>query len=97
VTYTIHRQAEQDIEAAFHYYRHHAGDRIALRFLDEFERVAELITVNPGIGTRFGDNRRSYPLRVFPYAVIYRPADSGIRILVVRHQRREPGYGDERR
>jgi plasmid stabilization system protein ParE len=32
----------------------------------------------------------------FPYSVIYRPLDDGIRVLVVHHQSRDPGYGDER-
>lgn len=38
----------------------------------------------------------TYPLKKFPYSMIYKSVDSGVRILVIRHQRREAEYGDER-
>ena len=69
---------------------------MASKFIDEFERVAKLLTENPGFGTPFDLPRRIYPLRVFPYSIVYRPIDDGIRILAVRHQRRGPGVGQDR-
>ncbi len=33
----------------------------------------------------------------FPYTLIYREIASGIRVLVVKHDRRRPGYGSSRR
>lgn len=70
---------------------------IARRFLAEFERVATLLELHPGLGTPTADGRRVHPLSDFPYSIIYRQNDVGLRILVVRHQRRDPGYGDRRR
>lgn len=96
MTYTLHRLAEHDLERGFRYYKKNAGTRVALRFLAEFERVAELLDENPGFGTPTSEVRRTYPLRVYPYAVIYQPSDTGIRILVVRHHRLEPGFGRDR-
>ena len=84
MTYSLHRGAELDLA-------------VAARFLDEFERVAELLVEHPGIGTPTGDERRWFPLAGFPYSVIYRPLDPGVRILVVRHQNRDPEHGEQRR
>ena len=58
--------------------------------------LAALLDGNPGLGTPSSGDRRTYPFRKYPYSVIYKPDDTGIRILVVRHQRRQPGYGSAR-
>jgi plasmid stabilization system protein ParE len=78
-----------------------AGVGVARRFLAEFERVARLLQDNPRLGAPSDSGRRSFPLSVFPYTIIYRPTiyrptEAGIRILVVRHQRRDPGFGAQR-
>ena len=96
MTYTLHRQVEQDIESAFRYYRENAGTKVALRFLNEFERVADLLDAHPGFGTPTSGDRRSFPLRVYPYSVIYKPGTDGIRILVLRHHRLAPAFGSRR-
>jgi plasmid stabilization system protein ParE len=96
VTYILHRLAERDLEDAFQFYRQKGSDKVALRFLAEFERVAELLDGNPGVGTPTRADRRIYPFKKYPYSVVYKPTDTGIRVLAVRHQRREPGYGSER-
>ena len=96
MTYSLHRRAEQDIESAFGYYREKAGAKVALRFLSEFERVAELLDANPGFGTTTAMDRRSFPLRVYPYSMIYKPVSDGIRILVLRHHRLAPAFGLQR-
>lgn len=97
MSYTLHRGAELDLADAVRFYRREAGRAVAIRFLDEFERVAKLLVENPGFGTPTGEQRRWFPLHGFPYAVIYRPLDFGVRILVVRHQHRDPGHGEQRR
>ncbi|MFT7721846.1 MAG: type II toxin-antitoxin system RelE/ParE family toxin [Roseateles sp.] len=94
---SIHRLAAEELAAAFRFYRREAGLGIAQRFLDEFERVARLIDHQPELGTPASDGRRTYPLHDFPYSVIYASGPSGLRILVVRHQHRDPAHGDGRR
>ena len=96
MTCKLHRLAERDLEAAFRFYREKGSSKVALRFLAEFEHVAALLDGNPGLGTPSSGDRRTYPFRKYPYSVIYKPDDTGIRILVVRHQRRQPGYGSAR-
>lgn len=97
MTWTLHPGAEHDIADALDFYSEHAGPVVAARFLEEFERVAKLLVENPGFGTPTTRGRRSFPLKVFPYSVVYRNLESSIRILVVRHQHRRPGYAGGRR
>jgi plasmid stabilization system protein ParE len=96
VTYSLHPGAEQDIADALDFYSERAGQLVAQRFLDEFERVAKLLVAHPELGTPSTKGRRLFPLRVFPYSVVYRSLETGIRIIVVRHQHRKPNYGGAR-
>lgn len=98
MSYTLHKGAEQDLAEAFRFYRHEAGNGLARRFLDEFERLIMLLEEFPDIGKPTGESRRSFPLAGFPYSVIYRHMhmSAEIRVLVVRHQNRDPEYGRQR-
>jgi plasmid stabilization system protein ParE len=96
VKYSVHPEAERELTEAAAFYHQTVNLRFASKFLDEFERVAQLLTENPGFGTPFDLPQRIYPFRVFPYSTIYKPTDYGVRILVVRHQNRAPSYGQGR-
>lgn len=97
MTYVLHPAAEQDIADILDFYTEHAGLAVALRFLEEFERVANLLVQHPDFGTATTRGRRAFPLRIFPYSVIYRNVETCVRILVVRHQHRKPSCGGARR
>jgi plasmid stabilization system protein ParE len=97
VKYSLHPDAVQDIADAMDFYAAQVGMLVAERFLDEFERVANLLVSHPGLGTPTMKGRRVFPLRVFPYSVVYRSLATGMRIIVVRHQHRKPGHGGARR
>lgn len=97
MTRSIHRLAADDLARAARFYRREGGTALARRFLDEFERIARLLEQFPGIGSSAADGRQSFPLTDFPFAVIYRHGDDGLRILVVRHQSRDPEFGESRR
>jgi plasmid stabilization system protein ParE len=96
VTYSLHRGAEQDLADALRFYKREAGRGVAARFLSEFERVISLLEEYPEIGRPTNEHRRSYPLTGFPYSVIYRHVEAGIRVLVIRHQSRDPDLGEYR-
>jgi len=97
VSRSIHRLAAADLAQAVRFYKKEAGAGLARRFLGEFERLARLLERYPGLGTPTNDGRRTHPLTDFPYSVIYRADNNGIRILVVRHQNRDLEYGEGRR
>jgi toxin ParE1/3/4 len=69
---------------------------IALAFLGEFERVAELVEGNQQLGTRTRAGLRVYPFRRFPYAIVYRELAEGPYLYAVAHPRREPGFWPSR-
>lgn len=96
MSYSFHKSAEQDLTEAFRFYKREAGSGLARRFLQEFERAISLLEEFPEMGTPTGENRRSLPLSGFPYSVIYRHINSRILVLVVRHQNRDPDYGEQR-
>ena len=97
MTYSLHPGAEHDIANALDFYKEQAGLVVAERFLEEFERVAKLLVEYPDLGTPTTRGRRTFPLKVFPYSVVYRNLESSIRILIVRHQHRKPTYVGGRR
>ena len=96
MTFSLHPGAEHDINDALDFYSKHAGSAVAGRFLDEFERVANLLVEHPDLGTSTTKGRRTFPLKFFPYSIIYRHFKSGILILIVRHHHRKPGHADRR-
>ena len=92
MTYSLHPEAEAELASAAGFYKQRAGLSIALAFIDEFERVAKLLVSYPELGAPNAGGLRIHPFRRFPYAVVYRAAPDGIRILVVAHQHRRPVY-----
>jgi plasmid stabilization system protein ParE len=97
MTYSLHPGAERDIADTLDFYSEQAGPAVAARFLEEFERIAKLLVEHPDLGTPTARGRRSFPLKVFPHSVVYRNLGSSIRILILRHQHRKPGYAGGRR
>lgn len=93
---SIHRLAVEDLAVATRFYKAEAGSGLARRFLVEFERVAKLLELYPGLGTPLNEGRQAHPLSDFPYSIIYKAEGEDLRILVVRHQSRDPDYGDAR-
>jgi plasmid stabilization system protein ParE len=97
VTFFFHPEAERDIAEAMDFYAGQAGLAVAGRFLDEVERAIRLLVEYPDLGMPIAKGRRMFPLNVFPCALVYRSAENGIRILIVRHQHRKPDFGRGRR
>jgi len=95
--FSLHPGAEHDVAEAQDFYSKQAGPVVAERFLEEFERVAKLLVEYPNLGIPTTRGRRMFPLKVFPYSIVYRNFESGILILILRHQHRKPGYAGGRR
>ena len=93
----LHPGAEQDLLDAAAFYEREVSPALAARYVAEFERVAALLLANPGLGTPRTRGRRGLPTMNFPYTLIYREIAFGIRVPVVKHDRRRPGYGGSRR
>ena len=92
VSYFLSQEAEEELAEAIAFYNEHASNSIAHAFLSEFIRAARLVEANPGIGSPTSRGRRLFPLHRFPYSLVYREEDDGVRIGAVAHQSRRPGY-----
>lgn len=96
MNYWFHAGAEQDVADAQDFYTQHAGIQVAARFLNELQRIIQLLLQHPGLGTPMSKNRRAFPLKGFPYSVVYRANDGHLHILIVRHHSRKPGFANNR-
>lgn len=63
----------------------------------EAQRVTQLLLEAPLIGEPLGKTFRRFPLRRFPFALIYRIDRDRLRILAFAHRRRRPGYWRQRK
>jgi plasmid stabilization system protein ParE len=93
---TLHPAAEQDLQAAAAFYEREGSPIVAARFIAEFKRLATLLLEHPEIGSPRAKGRRGFSMSVFPYTVIYRVNDDDIKILVVKHDSKHPGFGGRR-
>ena len=88
-----HRRVQGDVSAVLDYYDEVGGSGLGDAFFDEFMAYVALALENPN---RFhpieGDLRRAN-LERFPYHFLYRIHGDTVRILVVRHNHRDPNYG----
>lgn len=93
---TLHPAAEKDLREAALFYEREGSPALAARFLAEFKRLVRLLAENPEIGSPRSGGRRGFSMSVFPYTLIYRASGGEIRILVVKHDGRRPGFGGSR-
>ena len=93
---TLHPAAEQDLAEAATFYEQQGSPALAGRFIAEFKRLAQILAEHPEIGSSRSGDRRWLSMSIFPYTLIYRAAGNGIRILVVKHDSKRPGYGERR-
>ena len=91
MSYTLHPEAEAELMEAAVYLTEHVSAKVAHAYLDEFDRVANVIELYPGLGTR-EDGYRVYPFNKFRYSLVYFEEPHSPLILAVAAHSREPGY-----
>ncbi len=89
MTYRFLSPAESDLARAMDYYEQ-ASPGLGLEFLNEVERTAHRIVLNPEAWTKVSAHSRSCRTRPFPYGVFYSIHDSEVVILGVMDLRRHP-------
>lgn len=85
-------EAERDLVEGGLYYSREANKELGRAFVSEFERSAALLGEQPELGAPWRGEVRRFPLRRFPYCIVYYLRDDSIRILAVAHQSRKPGF-----
>jgi toxin ParE1/3/4 len=92
----FHREAEAEMVAAIAYYN---GQRDGLGddFQDQVEEAVARIRRTPRAFSLHGDEGlRKQIVRRFPYTIFYRELEECIWIAAIAHQRRRPGYWENR-
>ena len=92
MSYTLHPEAEAELMERAAYLSEKVTPRVANAFLDEFARVADIVELNPDLGTPEAGGLRSFPSLKFKFSLIYFDTESGPLILAVAPHKREPGY-----
>lgn len=93
----FHPRVLPEVDAIIKYYEDVADLRLADDFYHEFRDKVLQAAKNPvHFNERIGGFKRAN-LGRFPYNFLFRETDTGIRILVVRHHSRDPGYGAKRK
>lgn len=94
-TTAFHPKAKRDVSDALHYYQEQGNNLLAASFIAEVARVIALLAQNPQLGSPLEGNLLSFPLKRFPYSLIYRLSPSRstsakLRILALWHHKRLP-------
>lgn len=85
---------EEFSEAAAFYESEAVG--LGAEFIDEFERVVDLIASNPEIGLQYQAGTRRKLLRRFPFQIVYEIHLDHLLVVAVAHHRKLPGYWRDR-
>ncbi|MBN8421538.1 MAG: type II toxin-antitoxin system RelE/ParE family toxin [Verrucomicrobia bacterium] len=91
-----HTSVQKDLNDAWRYYES-ASEGLGGQFFDEFLDVVASIQRNPKHWPPTTKGRRVALFRRFPYKLLYRAQAEQIKVLVVRHQKRSPAFGDKRK
>ena len=87
----FHPEAEMElIEAAAHYELQVPG--LGERFEAEVRRATDILLEHPDIGSPADPHLRRFILNRFPFTLYYSTTSEVLRIEVVAHQSRRPGY-----
>jgi len=92
----FHRLVQRDMDGILRYYREEAAISVADRFFETFLHVIDSALTSPKRFHPITSALRRANIPGFPYHFLYRETNFGIRILVLRHDRRHPDYGMRR-
>lgn len=92
-----HPAIEAEVRAVQTYYEDRSPG-LGRQFLDDFERQVLALAAQPERWMVIEADIRRCLMRRFPYVIYFRCLDpERIRITVIKHQRRHPQYGRERK
>lgn len=96
MTIEFHPDVAEDISEAVRRYDP-VSPLLTEQFLAELRWLLAVAARNPGRFHLVAKGFRRANLRRFPYHFLYRETDDGIRVISVKHHRRDPAHGMDRR
>ena len=89
---SVSPEADRELSEGAIFYAREANAEVGLAFILEYERALALLCAHPRLGAPWRNNRRRFPLRKFPYSIIYYVRDEELRVIALAHHRRKPEY-----
>lgn len=93
---SVHPSAADELRETAKFYSERADQALGLAFIAEFERALNLLSHAPELGAIWRGTARRFPLRRFPYNLVYQIKPDGLRVIALAHQRRRPSYWKNR-
>ena len=93
----LHPKVYSDIAEVMEYYERVASADLAAEFYAELQQLIREVAKRPESFPIRQRNIHRANLRRFPYHFLFRVTSDVVRVLVVRHHRREPSLGTGRR
>lgn len=93
---TVQPAAADELRETAKFYSERADQALGLAFIAEFERALNLLSINPELGAIWRGTARRFPLRRFPYNLVYQIKPDELRVIALAHQRRRPNYWKNR-
>jgi toxin ParE1/3/4 len=84
--------AEHELVEATQRYLDDGGPPIAEQFESALNSAVQLLAFMPKLGKPGFSGTRLWPLKHFPYTLVYRVTGEVLSIVAVAHQSRVPGY-----
>ena len=94
--FSFNSKVAKDLKDILAFYEEESGTSLADAFYDELMLQIGQVKKNPKQFPFSKGDRRRVNLDRFPYHFLYRIKSHSIRILVLRHHKRNPRYGNNR-
>nr|AMP54340.1 plasmid stabilization system protein [uncultured bacterium] len=91
----FHSEASKEFFEAVEYYEEQVVG-LGYNFIDEVEKVLDVIEQQPASGTKITKTERRFLVSRFPFGIIYSIEEDQITIFAVMNLRRKPGYWESR-
>lgn len=89
---STHPLAGVELVDGARFYAREGTTELGEDFISEFERSVDLLRSHPLLGAVWRGRFRRFPLRRFPYSIVYVTSGEVLRVIALAHQRRRPGY-----
>ena len=92
MTPSVSPEADWELTRESVFYAREGGAALGGAFVTEFERALTLLCDHPELGAPWGNQSRRFPLKRFPFSVIYYIHGDELRVVALAHHRRKPDY-----
>jgi plasmid stabilization system protein ParE len=91
----LHPSAEEEANNAWSWYAERSASAAAA-FLVELDAAVFAISEAPSRWPRIYGRYRRFPMRTFPFSIVYAVRRDLVEVVAVAHYRRKPGYWRDR-